>query len=332
MNAGQQYKDYYAILGVKKDASEKDIKSAYRRLARKYHPDVNPGDKSAEEKFKDISEAHDVLSDKEKRQKYDLYGDQWKRVSESGYQPGAGGFGGFGPGGFGGFGQGGTYTYQTGGMPEKDETGGFHFTGGGLGDLLGSIFGGGPAGQEWQSRTRAPRKGQDITGDVSVSLRDAFTGSERRLTLTLPNGKRKSLTVTIPRGVADGTKLRLAKQGDEAPHGGHPGDLILTVHVTPEPGFERKGDDLYVDLPLTFAEAALGTEKRIPLLAGPPQTLAIPPGVQGGQSLRLRGQGMPVRGEEGKFGDLYVRIRITVPKNLTPEQRAKVEELREVMS
>lgn len=331
MNPGQQYKDYYAILGVKKDASAKDIKAAYRRLARKYHPDVNPGDKSAEDKFKEISEAHDVLSDKEKRQKYDLYGDQWKRVSESGYQPGAGGFGGFGPGGFGGQGRDASYTYQTGGMPGMDEGGGFHFTGGGLGDLLGSIFGGGGA-QERTARTRAPRKGQDVTGDVIVSLREAFSGAERRLTLTMPNGERKTLTVSIPRGITDGAKLRLAKQGAEAPGGGNPGDLLLTVQVSGVPGFERKGDDLYVDLPISFADAALGAEKKVPLLSGPPQTLTIPPGVQGGQSLRLRGQGMPVRGQDGKFGDLYVRIKIAVPKSLTPAQKAKIEELRELLT
>ncbi len=168
-----------------------------------------------------------------------------------------------------------------------------------------------------------------MTGDVIVSLREAYTATDRRLTLTLPNGERKTLTVSIPRGIADGAKLRLAKQGAEAPAGGNPGDLLLTVHVTGVPGYERKGDDLYLDLPLTFAEAALGTEKKVPLLAGEPQTLKIPAGVQGGQSLRLRGQGMPVHGQEGKFGDLYVRLKITVPKNLTPEQRQKIEELHE---
>lgn len=335
MNANPTYKDYYAVLGVKKDATEKEIKAAYRKLARKYHPDVNPGDKTAEEKFKEVSEANDVLSDKEKRKKYDLYGDQWKRISESGFQPGAGGYGGFSPGGYGAQGgPGGGFTYTTGGNFGEAGQEGFGFSGGGLGDLLNSIFGG-QAGQtrerERERGRRAPARGEDVTGEVTVSLREAFTGTERRLTLTLPNGQKKSLSVTIPRGITDGAKLRLGKQGAEAPGGGNPGDLLLTVHVAPGPGFERKGDDLYEDVTLTFPEAALGTEKKVPLLAGEPQTLAFPPGVQSGQSLRLKGQGMPIRGQDGKFGDLYVRVKISVPKNLTDRQKQLITELRETM-
>jgi DnaJ-class molecular chaperone len=333
MNANPTYKDYYAVLGVKKDASEKEIKAAYRKLARKYHPDVNPGDKSAEDKFKEVSEAYDVLSDKEKRQKYDLYGDQWKRISEGGFQPGSGGYGGFGPGTYGAQGgPGGGYTYTTGGFGEAGEES-FGFSGGGLGDLLSSLFGGqGAAGHTRERGKRAPAQGQDVTGEVSVSLREAFTGTERKLTLTLPNGQKKTLTVTIPRGIADGARLRLSKQGAEAPGGGKPGDLLLTVHVAPSPGFERKGDDLYEDVTLTFPEAALGTEKKVPLLAGEAQTLAFPPGVQSGQSLRLKGQGMPIRGQDGKFGDLYVRVKVSVPKNLTDKQKQLITELRETLT
>jgi DnaJ-class molecular chaperone len=326
MDLNQAYKDYYAILGVSKNAPEKEIKAAYRKLARKYHPDVNPGDKSAEDKFKEVSEAYDVLSDKDKRQKYDLYGDQWKHISESASSPRSGGFEGFGQPGRG-------YSYTGTGFPGMDSEGGTHFGAGGLGDLLNSIFGGRVQDSQERphARARAPRKGADLTGEVIVSLREAFSGTERKITITPPSGNKKTLTVTIPRGVADGAKLRLAKQGDTAPGGDHPGDLILTILVSGVPGWERKGHDLYTDVSLTFPEAALGTEQQIHLLGGKSQTLVLPPGVQAGQSLRLKGQGMPVAGQSGKFGDMYVRVKVVVPKNLTEEQRAAVEHLRKVL-
>lgn len=318
MRLDQEYKDYYAILGVKKDATPKDIKAAYRRLARKYHPDVNPGDKAAEEKFKDLQEAYDVLGDPAKRQKYDLYGEQWKHISESGARPGARGP--FDAGQYG-------FSTETGGAES------FDFSGGGLGDLLSSIFGGRPGdtgfgpfgGRRPQSR---PRKGDDVTGEMTVSLRDAYSGVERSVTLTPPDGTPRTLKVKVPRGIADGAKLRLAGQGMPGPPGGQPGDLLLTIHVTEPPGFSRRGDDLYVETKLTYPEAVLGTEKRIKLLDGSVRTLTIPAGVQPGQSIRLRGQGMPRRGKDNSFGDLYVTVRIVVPRNVSGRQKELIEQLR----
>lgn len=318
MRLDQQYKDYYAILGVKKDATAKEVKAAYRRLARKYHPDVNPGDKAAEEKFKDLQEAYDVLGDPAKRQKYDLYGEQWKRISESGGRPGARGPFDAGPYGF---------------STDTGDVEGFEFSGGGLGDLLSSIFGGrageagfGPFGGRRQQRQ--PRKGDDITGEITVSLRDAYTGVERSVTLTPPDGAPKTLKVKVPKGIADGAKLRLAGQGMPGPPGGQPGDLLLTIHVSEPPGFTRRGDDLYVETTLTYPEAVLGTEKRIKLLDGSVRTLTIPPGVQPGQHIRLRGQGMPHRGKDGASGDLYVTIRVSVPRNVTGRHKDLIEQLR----
>ncbi|NMC83592.1 MAG: J domain-containing protein [Armatimonadetes bacterium] len=319
MNPGKPYKDYYAVLGIKKGATDKEVKSAFRRLARKYHPDVNPGDASAEEKFKEISEAYDVLGDPDKRRQYDTYGDQWRVMSEGGMGPGFG---------FSSYGRT-TYTRQP--RQERPPDEGFSFTGGGLGDLL-NLFSGGPQAAGRGSRTGADpssrknlRKGEDIHGEVTIKLREAFQGTERVVSVTTPTNRKHSHKVTIPRGVADGAKLRLAGQGLEL-RGGRPGDLILLVHVEPDPVFERKGDDLYVEIPLTFPEAALGTEKKVPLLVGQPQTLAVPPGVQSGQCLRLKGQGMP-KLNTNEFGDLYVRIKITVPKNLGVREKHLIEEL-----
>lgn len=362
-------KDFYEVLGVSKDASPKDIKGAYRRLARKYHPDVNPGDKSAEEKFKEISQAYEVLSDPDKRKKYDQFGSQWEYANQGG-GPGAGGF-----------------TYTPGGG-----AGGVNFDfdmgqgGGGLEDLLGGLFGSGFGG----TATRGgPRRGEDLQHEIEVSLEEAYTGGERRFTITAPDacptchgngaepgsrletcpqckgsGRGRSLggftlrgetcnvchgsgqiptqkchtcrgrgiverpravTVTIPKGVDEGNKLRIAGQGNPGESGGAGGDLYLLVRTRAHPLFERKGDDLYVDLPVTFSEAALGGEVQVPTVTSK-VTMRIPPGVQSGQQLRLTGQGMPRR--SGGFGDLYARLKVTVPRNLTEEERQIIEQLR----
>jgi molecular chaperone DnaJ len=355
-------KEYYDILGVPKTATDKEIKSAYRRLARKYHPDVNPGDKQAEEKFKDISEAYEVLGDADKRQKYDTFGSQFEFIPNSG----GGGF------------------YQT-----QPGAGGVQFDfdvagGGGLGDLLGGLFGG-------RAGRGGARGGEDLQYEIEVTLEEAFAGAERRLTITAPAAcptchgsgaepgskmdncpqcggsgrgrsfggfslgmdvcerchgvgkvpsqpchtcrgrgaveRPRSVTVSIPKGVDTGNKLRIAGQGNPGASGAPAGDLFLLVKVKPHPVFERKGDDLTVELPVSFAEAALGADVQAPTLTGR-VTMKIPPGIQSGQQLRLKGQGMPRRG--GGAGDLFARVRVTVPKSLTDDERRLVEQLRDL--
>ena len=328
-----RYKDYYAILGVPRRATEKEIKQAYRRLARKYHPDVNPGDKSAEEKFKEISEAYEVLSDPEKRAKYDQYGEMWKYYSEQQQQPG-------GPSG--------------GGRWQDLRDLGF----GGLGDLFATLF-----GDAFGQRTADTDFGTmfdaslDVEYPIEVSLEEAYSGATRTFSVTLqdicqqcggtgasrtrsgfytlgqecPNchgrgtvPRSKRLEVRIPAGVQDGSKIRLAGEGLTG-RGGRRGDLYLIVRMRPHPTFERKGDDLYVDVDVPYTTAALGGEVRVPTLKGS-VTMKVPPGTQGGQVFRLAGQGMP-RLKGSGYGDLYARARITVPRTLTARERELLQQL-----
>lgn len=297
------YRDYYAILGVSKDASEKEIKQAYRRLARKYHPDVNPGNKEAEEKFKEISEAYEVLSDKEKRAKYDRFGEQWKHAGE--YSPG-------GPGGF---------TYERYGDFDFDFGGGPS----GFSDFFEMLFG--PRGG---TRTRTwPDKGEDIEAQIEVTLEEAFHGATKAFTISRRPGEQpRRLEVKIPAGVKDGSRIRLAGEGAEGPTGKR-GDLYLIVKMAPHPVFERRGDDLYREVDVPFPTAALGGQIEVGTLTGK-GTMKIPAGTQSGQTFRLAGQGMPRLNRQGR-GDLYVRVRVSVPTNLTPRQRELIEELRRTL-
>ena len=328
---GPNYKDYYSLLGVSKTASEKEIKSAYRKLARKHHPDVNPGDKAAEEKFKDVSEAYEVLSDADKRKKYDQFGDQWKAYSQAGAGGGfPGGAQGF-PGGFGGFpGGNGGFRVQYGG--EGAEMGD-------LSDLFATLFGeaamGGPAaGARGGSRNpfagfrqqAPPRKGDDVEASISVSLEEAYHGGSRSLGLTLPGVGERRVEVKIPKGVREGQKLRISGQGNPGTAG--PGDLYLVVQIAPNSTFERKGDDLYVDVPVNYLDAALGGKAAVTTMTGSRLTMTIPAGTQSGQTFRLGGQGMPRLREDG-YGDLYARAKITVPKALTSRERELLTEIRE---
>lgn len=316
-----EYKDYYKILGVSKNAGEKEIKAAYRKLARKYHPDVNKGNKAAEEKFKEINEAHEVLSDPQKRSKYDQLGMNWNRWQQTGHSSGdfdwSQWFGSGAPGG---------QRVNTQYQDLSDLFGG----GGGFSDFFTSIFGGmAGAGSgsrpRTQSRTqefgRSRQSDYDIVYDLDISLNEAYSGTTRVIT---KDGRR--LQVKIPAGAKTGTKVRVRGEGNRD-YGGRTGDLYLKVNVTPDTRFERKGNDLYVDVPVDLYTAVLGGEVRVPTV-GSSVTLKIPPGTQNGQKMRLRGKGMPKLKKPSEHGDLLAQINVQLPKKLSAEQKRLFEQLR----
>jgi len=318
-------KDYYDILGISHSASEKDIKKAYRRLARKYHPDVNPGDKTAEEKFKQINEAHEVLSNKENRRKYDQYGDQWQYADQF------------------------SQTRSRSGTPFWDfsQAGGregSRFTEANLGDIFGGLFG---------ARSRRPRaqRGRHIETPVETTLEEAYHGAKRTISLesqevcptcsgtglinnmpcsacrgtgTRPSLKR--LEVRIPPGVKDGSRVRVAGHGGPGIAGGAPGDLYLVVSVKKHPIIDRQGDNLYTEIAVPLTVAVLGGEVQLTTLKGK-VVLKIPAETQNGRVFRLAGLGMPHLGNS-RYGDLLAKTSIVLPTKLTPEEKRLFEELR----
>jgi DnaJ-class molecular chaperone len=307
--------DFYQLLGVGRGASEKEIRQAYRRLARKYHPDVNPGDKEAEARFKEIGEAYEVLSDAEKRKKYDRFGHAWQQAERGGAPPGAGGFENFRWG----TGQDGARVEGFGDLDEAS-----------LQDLLGGLFGGaGGAGRStggrYQRRTFA-RQGEDYEQPIEVTLEEAFAGTQRVLQMQTPDGTPRRLEVKIPAGVTDGSRIRMAGEGGPGIGGGPSGDLYLVVSVRPHPSFSRKDDDLYVDVSVPFHVMLLGGEAAVPTLKGTRLELRIPPETQNGRVFRLTGQGMPHLNASGR-GDLYATARALLPTNLTEREREIVREL-----
>ncbi|RLC66506.1 MAG: J domain-containing protein [Chloroflexi bacterium] len=320
-----QYKDYYQILGVSKDATEKDIKRAFRKLARQHHPDVNPGDPEAEQRFKEINEAYEVLSDPEKRRKYDQLGTAWRDWDRRGGRPGDFDWSQWATGAP-GPGEEGQRVYVRYGTPEDLDDlfgGGSPFS-----DFFTQIFGGvGPASRAepggFQYRVR-PRRGQDYEQTVEIGLREAYHGTTRVLQ---KDGRR--LEVKIPPGARTGTRVRMSGEGGPGAAGGEAGDLYLRVEVAPDPQFERRGDDLYVKVPVDLYTAILGGETRVPTLNGPVM-LTIPPGTQNGRTFRLRGKGMPRLQQPDQYGDLYVKVEVQVPTDLTPRQRELFEELRRI--
>jgi curved DNA-binding protein len=307
-------RDYYAVLGVPRTASEKEIKTAYRKLARKHHPDVNPGDKKAEAQFKEIGEAYSVLSDSEKRKKYDRWGHDWEKIEQA--QAAGVNFGGR-PGSR-------TYTYTT-GAPNGGAPGGFNFESEDLGGLFEQLFGKAAGGR---TRVRStPRKGSDIEQPVEITLEEAFNGTQRTYSLLdSQTGEAKSVEVKIPAGAADGLRVRVAGKGESGLSGGAPGDLYLVVSIKPHPLFERDGDDLRVKVPTSLYTAVLGGEVRVPTPRGTHLALKVPPETPNGQRMRLAGQGMPHLNSNGR-GDLFAEITVQLPRNLSHHEKELFEEL-----
>ena len=328
------FKDYYSTLGVSKTASDKEIKQAFRKLARKYHPDVNPGDKAAEAKFKEVNEANEVLADPEKRKKYDELGANWRMYEQqaaSGARPGAGGPQGFGGGFGGGFSGGSVHTMSEEEMREM-------FGGDSpFSDFFQTFFGGGNFGGGFEEPRRGARgatrsratKGRDVEQEIELSLDDVYRGVTRRLMFTL-GGQSRSVDVRIPAGVGDGSRVRIAGEGEPGSGGAPNGDLYLRIRLTPHSTFERKGQDLYVRVPIPLTTAVLGGEANVQTLGGKSLRLKIPTTTQHGQMFRLKGHGMPVPGKAGEFGDLYATADVQLPRQLTPEQRAHFEALQKL--
>jgi DnaJ-class molecular chaperone len=333
-------KDYYNLLGIPRNAPEKDVKAAYRRLARKYHPDVNPGDKAAEARFKEVNEAFEVLSDPEKRRKYDQYGSDFEnqeafaRARQQAQQQAQQQYGGYGRS------AGGNpfATYETQDMGDLNEV---------FESLLRGMGGTGARG----GGRRAPRKGQDIEHQIEVTLEEAYNGTTRVLELQSEQAcpvcqgmgrvknsvcqqchgqgrvvRPRRLEVKIPPGVREGSRVRIAGEGEPGV-GGAAGDLFLIIKVAPHPLFKRDGDDLSVDVPVPLTGAILGCEVKVPTLKGSKLELRIPPETQNGKVFKLAGQGMP-KINDSKRGDMLARVSVVLPTNLSERERSVFEQFR----
>ena len=282
-------KDFYKVLGVSKDVSEAELKKVYRKLSRQYHPDTNPGDAKAESKFKEISEAYSVLSDKDQRAEYDQM-----RAMGPGARAGFGGAGGF-PGGF---------------------PGGANFGGGGFEDVFSNLFGGGGG----FGGPRGPQRGADLTTTQTLDFIDGVKGTSIKLNLRAGG---EATTIKIPAGVQDGQKIKIAGKGQASPNGGPAGDLIITVTVKPHPVFTRDGNNLRVTVPVTFAEAVLGATIQVPTLGGEPVKLKVAPGTPNGRVLRVKGRGVVTAKAEG---DLLATVDIAVPSHVSDKAKKALEE------
>jgi molecular chaperone DnaJ len=318
-------KDFYSLLGVAKDASEADIKKAYRKLAKNLHPDRNPGDSAAELKFKEVGEAYSVLSDPEQRQQYDAIRSMTSggaRFTSGGRGPGAGGqfedvfstmFGGGagGPGGPGGP----RVRFSTGGPGAAGGPGGPS-----LEDLLGGMFGpGGGSSYGGYGAPRGPQRGADIEASTAIGFRQAAHGD----TVQLRSPEGRTITVRIPAGVRDGQRIRLAGKGHPGDQGAPAGDMVVSVKVEPHPVFGRDGDNLTLTVPVTFAEAALGTTLQVPTLEGNTVKVKLPAGTPSGRVLRVKGRGVERKGHAK--GDLLARVEVVVPQRLSDDARSAVE-------
>jgi curved DNA-binding protein len=327
-----EFKDYYATLGVPKTATDAEIKRAFRKLARQHHPDLNPGDKAAEARFKEINEANEVLSDPEKRKKYDELGSNWRMYEQAqrdGGQPG-------GPDWSAHFGgpQGGA-SYRTMTPEEMQELFGtddpfsdfFHTFFGGAG------FGGAAAGAGPGTRGRAQRtrRGHDLESTIDLTLEEAFSGTTRRLVMTR-DGKERSVEVRIPAGIKDGARVRVAGEGAPGTAGGAPGDLFLTVRIRPHARFERRGQDLHTRVAVPVTTAVLGGEMSVPTPTGASLRLKVPELTANGRVFRLRGHGMPTVGKPDERGDLYATVDVQLPSSLSEKERKHYEALKGELS
>jgi DnaJ-class molecular chaperone len=317
-----EFKDYYQTLGVAKTATDKEIKQAYRKLARKFHPDVNPGDKAAEARFKEINEAYEVLGDPDKRRKYDELGANWRYYEQSqqaGGSPFEGWSGAAGGGPAGGF--------RTINEEELREMFGGENP---FSDFFNVFFGGGGARGSTGRRTRPTRgtrarAGRDIEEELELSLEEAISGAMRRLSVKHA-GHTRTVDVRIPPGVTDGSRVRVAGEGEQA-GGGRAGDLYLRVRLRPDQRFERRGRDLHTTVNVPLTTAVLGGEAQVPTPADRPIRLRIPPMTQNGQVFRLKGHGMPEVGSPSERGDMYAKVTVSLPRQLSAEQRRHFEEL-----
>jgi len=299
------YIDYYKVLGVSKNATEKDIKKAYKKLARKYHPDLNPNDKKAEEKFKEINEANEVLSNPENRKKYDKYGKDWKHADEfEKAQKQRGATGGFGGG----------QSYG-GGFDEAD-----------FSDFFSSMFGGG-AGAGGGRRQSARFKGQDFNAELHLNLTDVYKTHKQELTV---NGKK--IRLTIPAGIQDGQTIKIKGKGGPGANGGVNGDLYITFRINNNTSFRRKGNDLYFTYDLDLYKAVLGGSIEIITLEGKKVKIKVKPETQNGTKVKLKGKGFPVYKKPNQFGDLYITYNIKIPTNLTDKEKELFEELAKLRS
>ncbi|MCL5036110.1 MAG: J domain-containing protein [Chloroflexi bacterium] len=358
-----EYKDYYKILGVAGSAPEKEIKTAYRKLARQYHPDVNPGDKTSEEKFKEINEAYEVLSDEKMRKKYDQfgkYGKDWDKIPDDfneggGYRSSGHPGGGYQSGGFRPGGGGQSYNFNMEDLVNQGEEG--------FSDFFQSLFGnrgrtgsaaGSPfdfAGASSARRPRSPAKGRDIESEIELTLEEAVSGGKRSFALQAMEpcsacrgtgiqgdsscpvcrgagfvSRDKKLEVAIPPGVREGSKIRVKGQGEPGPVG-QPGDLFLIVKLEKHPVFTVEGSDLHCEVPITIPEAVFGGEISVPSLKGTAK-INIPPHTQSGKKFRLAGLGMP-DGKDKKHGNLYARVEIVIPEKIDPEMENTFKKLAE---
>lgn len=328
------FKDYYATLGVSKTASEKDIKQAFRKLARKHHPDVNQGDKAAESRFKEINEAYEVLGDPQKRQKYDELGANWRMYEQAGASSrGAGAARGWNAQAGGG--PGGGFRTMT-----EDEMREMFGDGDPFSDFFHTFFGGGggatgrPAADEAGRHSRAgrgrvAREGRDVEHEMGLTLEDAYRGVQRSLAIT-HGGHARTVDVRIPAGVTDGSRLRVAGEGEAGTGGARSGDLYLRIRLIPHREFERRGHDLYSRVPIPLTTAVLGGEIAVQTLSGKSLRLKVPATTQNGQVFRLKGHGMPSVGKPDQVGDLYATVEVQLPKSLSSDARTHFEALRKL--